>query len=163
MKFSDSDLSMWAREVVLVLRAAEVPVIDHAAPGRVELRTTAGGIVTAWASGKVSAGGPEEARDDALAVLASKDFVVGWKPGVTGGMLVGRPKAPQPSQVKVAPALFSDLSALRREVWGRVYAAEYLRNGPPVPGEDAKLRAKSAAAAADLAVAHMPTPAHLEG
>jgi hypothetical protein len=33
MKFSDSDLSMWAREVVLVLRAAEVPVIDHAPLG----------------------------------------------------------------------------------------------------------------------------------
>ena len=163
MKLSNSDLSMWAREAVLVLRAAEVPAVDHAAPGRIELHTTAGGIVTAWASGKVSAGGPEEARDDALAVLASKDFVVGWKPGATGGMLVGRPKAPQPTlQVKAAPVQSSELIDLRREVWGRVYAAEMTRDAVPCP-LTAEAMAERAARIADLAVAHMPTPAHLEG
>lgn len=66
-------------------------------------------------------------------------------------------------QFKCEPILSAEMIDLRREVWGRVYAAELLRNGPPVPGEDAKLRAKSAAAVADLAVAHMPTPTHLEG
>lgn len=64
---------------------------------------------------------------------------------------------------KIEPIPSAEMIDLRREVWGRVYAHEFMRNGSPVPGEDAEARAKSAAAVADLAVAHMPTPAHLEG
>lgn len=64
---------------------------------------------------------------------------------------------------KIEPIPSAELIDLRREVWGRVYAAELLRNGPPVPGENLKARAETAAAVADWAVYHMPTPTHLEG
>jgi hypothetical protein len=89
-----SDLLAWAEACVRALDENGITAtFEGPASTAVNVRTTAGAIVTGWSSGKVSAGGPQILRDDALAVLASADLVVGYTRTATGGMLL---RAPEP-------------------------------------------------------------------
>ena len=61
--------------------------------GKVELRTTTGAVVTAWATRSVVAGGREPGRSDAVSVLLSAGLVVGEP---RGKLLLAEPQEPAP-------------------------------------------------------------------
>jgi hypothetical protein len=100
---SAGELVTWAEACVRALDENGITAtFEGPASTAVNVRTTAGAIVTGWASDKVSAGGPQILRDDALAVLASADLVVGYKRGATGGMLMRLPEPPACVTVSLA-------------------------------------------------------------
>jgi hypothetical protein len=91
---SAGELVTWAEACVRALDENGITAtFEGPASTAVNVRTTAGAIVTGWSSGKVSAGGPQILRDDALAVLSLADLVVGYTRGATGGMLMRLPEA----------------------------------------------------------------------
>lgn len=109
MKYTDSDLSRWLHAAHAALAENEVECVATSLQGRAEIRTPAGAIVTAWSSGKVSAGGPEAPRDAALTILHSSELLVGYRARATGGMLLQLPSgepvesAPVSRQADVTP------------------------------------------------------------
>lgn len=91
MKCSDTDLTRWLHAAHAALAENEIECVATSLQGRAEIRTPAGAIITAWSSGKISAGGPQVPRDTALSVLHSCELLVGYRAGAAGGMLLQLP------------------------------------------------------------------------
>lgn len=91
MKCSGTDLTRWLHAAHAALAKNEIECVATSLQGRAEIRTPAGAIITAWSSGKISAGGPQVPRDAALSVLHSCELLVGYHPRATGGMLLQLP------------------------------------------------------------------------
>jgi len=67
---------------------------------------------------------------------------------------------PTPTPDQVLATLSTPPRDMRDEVWVRVYALEYVRAREQHPTKTTAECVEIAAAAADLAVRHMPIPAH---
>lgn len=104
MKYDAKALQKWASSAADALceNGIEAVTAWPDSGDRAEAHTTSRASVIVWASGKVSAGGPQGPRDEALTVLSSADLVVGFRPGATGGMLLKMPEAEPAAQVQAA-------------------------------------------------------------
>jgi hypothetical protein len=74
-------LSNWARDALAALSENfDGCRLEPAGPTR-RLATGGRAAIVAYATGKISAGGPAEARDEALAVLSCAGLLAGWREG----------------------------------------------------------------------------------
>jgi hypothetical protein len=96
MKYTNADLTRWLAAANAALAENDIECVATSREGRGEIRTPIGGIVTAWTSGKVSAQGNRDERDEVMEVLKSADLLAGWQRGAEGGMLLKMPAAEPP-------------------------------------------------------------------